>query len=83
LINDRNSSGGSGGTKATSVSTINSIINTANKMLNEREDVFGDGSIYRNMYTPEDVVAYILAQNINMQEKMNMVNGLGLGQYMQ
>ena len=85
LISNRNSSGGSGsGTeKATSASTINSIINTANKMLNEREDVFGDGSIYRNMYTPEDVVAYILAQNINMQEKMNMVNGLGLGQYMQ
>lgn len=81
LISDRNSS--TNGTKATSASTINSIINTANKMLNEREDVFGDGSIYRNMYTPEDVVAYILAQNINMQEKMNMVNGLGLGQYMQ
>ena len=81
LINDRNS-GGSGGTKATTASTINSIMNTANKMLNEREDVFGDGSVYRNSYTPEDVVAYVLSQNITTQEKMNMINGLGLSQYM-
>jgi hypothetical protein len=80
LINSRNEE--KNGVKETSASTINSIINTANKMLNDREDVFGDGSVYRNSYTPEDVVAYVLSQNITTQEKMNMINGLGLSQYM-
>ncbi len=78
---NKKSSTGEG--KTTSPSTINSILNTANKMLNEREDVFGDGSIYRNVYGEEDVLAYILAQNISAEEKKNMVNGLGLGKYMQ
>ena len=82
LINDRNSDKDSTGQKNTAASTLNTIINNAVKMLNEREDVFGDGSVYRNMYGAEDVVAYILAQNITMQEKKNMVESLGLTQYM-
>ena len=82
LISNRNSggstSGSSGGTKATSASTLNSIINTANKMLNEREDVFGDGSIYRNAYGENDVKAYILSQNITDEEQYNILSSLGL-----
>ena len=76
LINDRNSSGS--GTKPTSASTINSIINTANKMLNEREDVFGDGSVYRNLYDDNAVKAYILSQNITDEEQYNILSNLGL-----
>ena len=76
LIKDRNSSGS--GTKPTSASTINSIINTANKMLNEREDVFGDGSVYRNLYDDNAVKAYILSQNITDEEQYNILSNLGL-----
>lgn len=75
LINSRKDSSGS---KGTSASLLNSIINTATKMLNEREDVFGDGKIYRNAYDANDVKAYILSQNISDEEQYNILNNLGL-----
>lgn len=64
--------------KATSASLINNIINTANKMLNDREDVFGDGSVYRNAYGEDDVKAYVLSQNITDEEQYNILSNLGL-----
>ena len=78
LISNRNNGGSSGSGEKTSASVINNIINTANKMLNEREDVFGDGSIYRNVYDEDAVKAYILSQNITDEEQYNILSNLKL-----
>ena len=76
LINSRNEEKTT--KNETSSSTINSIINTVTKMLNEREDVFGDGSIYRNVYGPEDAKAYVLSQNSSDEEQYNILSNFGL-----
>lgn len=77
LISNRNS-GSTESSKATSASLLNNIINTATKMLNEREDVFGDGKVYRNAYGENDVKAYVLSQNITDEEQYKILTNLGL-----
>lgn len=77
LINNRNNSS-TESSNATSASLLNNIINTATKMLNEREDVFGDGKVYRNAYGENDVKAYVLSQNITDEEQYKILTNLGL-----
>lgn len=77
LINNRNNSSAESD-KTTSASLLNNIINTATKMLNEREDVFGDGKVYRNAYGENDVKAYVLSQNITDEEQYKILTNLGL-----
>lgn len=77
IASTKTGSGGSG-SNSTSPSLINSILNTANKMLTEKEDVFGDGSIYRNAYDANAVKAYILSQNISDKEQYIILSNLGL-----
>ena len=77
LISNRNNNSAES-SKTTSASLLNNIINTATKMLNEREDVFGDGKVYRNAYGENDVKAYVLSQNITDEEQYKILTNLGL-----